>query len=81
MKNSDSNMNPYIQIARIIGMGLIFTAFWLSLLRLDQYLRVKAQVECSKLSHTEQTVNNGASKVTYPLPDFYNKCLERSGIK
>lgn len=62
----------------VIGYILFFVAFFLALSRFDTFLKYKAIDDCARISRYETTDKN--AKVTYPITDLYNSCLEDKGV-
>ncbi|MBI2443339.1 MAG: hypothetical protein HYV40_05555 [Candidatus Levybacteria bacterium] len=60
-----------------IGFILLFVGLFLVLMRVDTYLRYKGIDDGAKISRYETTDKN--AKVTYPITDMYESCLEEKG--
>ncbi len=54
-------------------------ALFFGLKRIDLSLRETAVDNCSRISRFEQTLNNNATKVSYPLVEVYKQCLNDKG--
>lgn len=74
----NSQDNIFQKATALVIVVLIFIAFYLTLSRVDSFIRNQAIDECAKFGRQEQ-VTDGL-KVSYPLADIYETCLERKGI-
>ncbi len=61
-----------------IGYFLLFLGFYLALMRIDTFLRLRAFDDCGKLSRYETTEKT--AHFSYPVLDIYNSCLKDKGI-
>lgn len=63
----------------ILVVIFLSVALFLSLRRVDTYLKLKAIDDCMQASSFEQTVEKDNTVVSYPVTDMYKKCLQDKG--
>ncbi|HRN95924.1 MAG TPA: hypothetical protein PLD54_00580 [Candidatus Levybacteria bacterium] len=71
--SSESSMNRNIVL--LIGIILAFIAFVLVWLEASKYIQYMAYNDCGSISQYQVT-QNGA-RITYPVPEVYQECLNR----
>lgn len=75
MQNTGSKLN-------IFGFIILAAAFlagvFLSLNRVDSFLKLKAMGDCALASRYEDTPKEGV-KVSYPVEEMYKNCLREKG--
>ena len=64
--------------ATIVGVILVFVAFYLSLIRVDTFLRNSAIDNCALSARFER--KDGSATVVYPIDSFYKACLKQKNI-
>lgn len=77
-RNMDTKDTILGNIGGILLAAAVIFALWMLLPRLDQYLRIMAVTDCSKISKYE-TRPDGNTVVTYPMSEFYKACLKDKG--
>lgn len=60
---------------------LIFVSVFMSLQKVETYLRYKAIDDCGKIARYEATLPDENARVLYPLDDIYKSCLKDKGIQ
>jgi hypothetical protein len=66
-------------INRVILVVTILIIVYLTLLRVDKFLKIKAIDDCGKISKYEKTIPEENAKVSYPVLDQYKSCLKDKG--
>lgn len=70
-------------LAKTANMMLViiflFVALFLTLNRVDRYMKQNAIDMCSKSSRYEAKVEDGKATASYPITDVYKKCLKDKG--
>ncbi len=61
----------------ILVLAALIVSFWL----FYTYIKNQAIDECAKASKYTTEVEGQNATVSYPVIDFYNKCLEDKGIR
>ena len=64
---------------KFIGLVLLFIAVYLTLSKVESYLRYKAIDDCGKIS--KYVTVDGKNTISYPIADVYNSCLEDKNLK
>ena len=62
----------------LIGMVLLFVAFYLSIKRVDVFLKDSAITSCAQQSRFDR--KDGNNIISYPIDNFYKECLKQKGI-
>ena len=74
-------MNTQVKDVGLVVFGvLIFVSVFMSLQKVETYLKYKAIDDCARISRYEASVADGG-KVSYPLDDVYKACLKEKGVK
>lgn len=76
----DVRNNLIRNVVILVGIVAFFIVCVLALLRLDMHLKIQAMNECSQLARLDRAEKDGG-KVSYPLVEFYDKCIGRFGIE
>lgn len=64
----------------VMAIILLFVGFYLTLMRVDTYLRNSAIDHCAALSTYEKNDKAQSAIISYPIQDVYENCLTRKGI-
>lgn len=64
----------------VMAIILLFVGFYLTLMRVDTYLRNLAIDQCAALSQYEKNDKAQSAIISYPIQDVYENCLKRKGI-
>lgn len=70
------NLGSFTVLAIIV---IAFIAIYLSLIRVDKYLRIKAVDDCGKISRYEASNKDDGTKVWFPENTIYKNCLKDKG--
>lgn len=74
-------MNTQVKDVGLVVFGiLMFISVFMSLQKVETYLKYKAMDDCAKIARYEAAVENGG-RVSYPLDDVYKACLKDKGVK
>ena len=72
-------MNTQFKDTGLVLLGiLIFASVFMSLQRVDKYLKVKAIDDCGKVSRYEFNGSDGTRSQT-PIEEIYKACLKEKG--
>lgn len=75
------SMQNYMGTALMVAKYLLlFFALFLILQRVDTYFKNTAINDCSKIATFEKIDTTQGTKVTYPLQDIYQDCLQKKGL-
>lgn len=75
-------MKTDVKDVGLIVFGIfMLVAVFLSLQRVDSFLKIKAIDDCGKISRYEANLDEVNARVTYPLDDIYKACLKDKGIE
>lgn len=64
----------------LMAIVLLFVGFYLTLMRVDTYLRNSAIDQCAAQSKFEKNDKAQSAVIAYPIQDVYENCLKRKGI-
>ncbi|MCR4326413.1 MAG: hypothetical protein NUV52_02040 [Candidatus Roizmanbacteria bacterium] len=74
-------MNITTHINAIIMGIVIIIVISMLLQRVDTYLRMTGIHDCQTIARYEKTVaEDDNAKISYPLPDQYEKCVKQKGL-
>lgn len=73
--------NVFTLCSALIFSGAIVAVFYLTIPRLDQYLKNRAVDECSGVSRYERTISDEGVHVFSPDNTVYKACLKDKGYK
>lgn len=68
------------QLLAAMIVASIFVAFYLTITRVDSYIREKGIDNCAHISTYTITVPDDNAVVLYPVVDVYSQCLRDKGI-
>lgn len=71
------DISPRIAVL-FLAVILVFIAFYLVLMRVDNYLKYSAIDGCARSARFERREGNGI--ISYPIDAFYKDCLAKKGI-
>ncbi|OGK14471.1 hypothetical protein A3A93_04350 [Candidatus Roizmanbacteria bacterium RIFCSPLOWO2_01_FULL_38_12] len=74
MQNTISNSLNVILL--IVAIGIFF---FLGMNRVDQFLKIKAIDDCARTMRFEQTSPTEGIKISIPVQDVYEKCINDKG--
>ena len=63
----------------MLAIIFLFVALFLTLNRVDRYMKQTAIDTCSKTSRYEAKIDGGKATASYPIEDVYKKCLKDKG--
>lgn len=79
----NTQYNPEV-VARTANTVLVLVflsvALFLSMSRVDSFVKNRSIHECALISRFEQTDEKNNTKVSYPVSDIYKQCLKDKGI-
>lgn len=76
----ENNTTPmYNKVNGVIAAIVIMIFAYLSLMRIDKFLKIKAVDDCANASRYERTIPAEQAKVTAPVMDQYKSCLKDKG--
>lgn len=67
-------------VLSFVAIVALFVAFYLSLTRVDTYLRYSAVDACAKQSTYTKHDKKQSADISYPIQDVYQACLKKKGL-
>lgn len=73
-------MNTQVKDVGLVIFGIIlFASVFMSLQRVDKFIKIKAIDDCGKVARYEFTGGDGSRSMT-PVDDIYKECLKQKGF-